>query len=127
MANRSSYFSQFNREFLFELPEDLMALPKEEKYLGTAEAAERYGDEVVPIIAFGISTNHSPKAKTERNGWVATESNIINVPAHQIPEIEKMMQDMNAVRLCKEGHLGIQFIGYTNDWGDQVKVKWMDI
>lgn len=123
----TNYFSQFNKEFLFDLPQELLDLPKEEKYLSTADAAQRYGDEVVSIIAFGVSTNHSPKAKTERNGWVATENNIINVPAHQIPEVEKMMNDPNAVKLCKQGHLGIQFIGYTNEWGDQFKVKWVDV
>ena len=123
----SNYFSQFNREYLFELPQELLDLPKEEKYLSTAAAAAKYGDEIVPIIAYGISTNHSPKAKTERNGWVATEQNMINVPYHQLPELERMMNDANAVKLCKQGHLGIQFIGYTNEWGDQFKVKWVDM
>ena len=121
-----NYFSQFNKEYLFELPQELIDKPKEEKYLGTAAAAEMFGDEVVGIIAYGVSTNHSPKAKTERNGWVATEDNIINVPAHQIPELERMMNDPNAVKLCKQGHLGIQFVSYTNEWGDQYKVKWVD-
>lgn len=123
-----AYFSQFNREFLFDLPQELLDLPNDEKYMKIAVAAETYGTEdVVPIIAFGISTNHSKDAVSERNAWVATKSEMINIPEHQIPEVEKMMADRNAVKLCKEGHLGVQIIPYTNQWGKQYKVKWMDI
>lgn len=122
-----AYFSQFNKQFLFELPEELMNKPKEEKYMKIATAAEEFGDDILPIIAFGISENHSPEAISERNGWVATEDVMINVPPHQIPEVEKMMNDRNAVKLCKEGHLGVKFVGYQNQWGQQFKVQWCDI
>ena len=123
----SNYFSQYNKEFLFELPEKFQAMSNEEKYLKIADAAEKYGVGVeIPVIAYGISTNHSKEAVSERNAWVATEDEMINVPAHQIPEVEKMMQDNNAVRLCKQNHLAIVIIGYQNQWGDQFKVKWTD-
>ena len=116
-----NYFAQFNKEFLFELPEQIQG-----NYLKIADAHQKYGDDVIEIIAFGISTNHSPKAVSERNAWVATEEEFINVPAFQLPEVEKMMQDANAVKLCKQGHLGIVIESYTNQWGDQFKVKWTD-
>lgn len=119
MAN---YFSQFNREFLFELPEVIQG-----NYLKIADAVEKYGDGVIiPVIAYGISTNHSPKAVSERNAWVATEEEFINVPMFQLPEVEKMMADTNAVKLCKQGHLGVMIESYTNQWGDQYKIRWCD-
>lgn len=118
MAN---YFSQFNREFLFELPEGITG-----KYLKIADAKEKYDDEVIDVIAYGISTNHSPKAVSERNAWIATEEEFINVPMFQLPEVEKMMNDTNAVKLCKQGHLGVIIEEYTNQWGTQYKVKWVD-
>ena len=121
-----AYFSQFNREFTFELPEELMNKPKEEKYMSIADAHEKYLDAVLEIIGFGVSINRSPKAKTEKNGWVATTDEIINVPYHQIPEIEKMLADANAIKLCKQGKLGVEIIGYENEWGQQYKVKWID-
>lgn len=116
-----NYFSQFNKEFLFELPESIQG-----NYLKIADAHTKYGDDVIEVIAFGISTNHSPKAVSERNAWVATEEEFINVPGFQLPEVEKMMSDPNAVKLCKQGHLGITIESYTNQWGDQFKVKWTD-
>lgn len=119
---KNNYFSQFNKEFLFELPEAIQG-----NYLKIDEAVEKYSEGVViEVIAFGISTNHSPKAVSERNAWVATEEEFINVPAFQLPEIEKMMQDPNAVKLCKEGHFGVVLEGYTNNWGQQYKMKWTD-
>ena len=118
MAN---YFSQFNREFLFELPEGIQG-----NYMKIADAQEKYLDAVIEIIAYGISTNHSPKAVSERNAWIATEEEFINVPAFQLPEIEKMMNDSNAVKLCKQGHLGATIEEYTNQWGTQYKLKWCD-
>ncbi len=117
-----AYFSNFNKEFLFELPENIKG-----NYLKIADAVEKYGDGVIiPVIAFGISTNHSPKAVSERNAWIATEDEFINVPAFQLPEIEKMMADTNAVKLCKQGKMGIMIEQYENNWGLQYKMRWCD-
>lgn len=117
-----AYFSNFNKEFLFELPEDIKG-----NYLKIADAVEKYGDGVIiPVIAFGISTNHSPKAVSERNAWIATEDEFINVPAFQLPEIEKMMADSNAVKLCKQGKMCIMIEQYENNWGLQYKMRWCD-
>lgn len=121
-----AYFSQFNTGYLFDLPESLTSKSREERYLSTAGAADLFGDKVVPVIAFGVSKNHSEDAVTEENGWVATEEVQINVPEHQIPILKKMMADRNAVKLCKEGHLGIRFVSYQNNWGNQWKVEFVD-
>lgn len=122
----SNYFSQFNTGYLFELPESLTSKPNAERYLGTAKAAEVFGDSIVPVIAFGVSKNHSEDAVTEENGWVATNEVQINVPEHQIPVLKKMMADRNAVKLCKEGHMGVRFVSYQNNWGKQWKVEFVD-
>lgn len=117
-----AYFSSFNKEFLFDLPENIKG-----NYLKIADAVEKYGDGVIiPVIAFGISTNHSPKAVSERNAWVATDEEFINVPAFQLPEIEKMMADTNAVKLCKQGKMGVMIESYENNWGQQFKMRWCD-
>ena len=44
----------------------------------------------------------------------------------ELPEVEKMMNDSNAVKLCKQGHLGVTIEEYQNQWGSQFKVKWTD-
>lgn len=114
-------FSKFNKDFLFDLPESIIGV-----YLKPAEAEEKYGEGTIHIIAYGISENHSETAVSERNGWIATEEEIINVPQHQIPDIEAMMQDPTAVKLTKDGKLGAQIVHYTNKYGDQIKFKWVD-
>lgn len=114
-------FSSFNKEFLFDLPEEIVG-----NYLKTAEAHEKYGQEVIPVIGFGVNVNKSINALTDKNGWIATEEEMINVPYFQIPEIEAMMADRNAVNLCRSGHMGAVITHYTNKYGDQIKFKWCD-
>lgn len=121
-----AYFSQFNTGYLFELPESLTSKSKEERYHSIADAFEMFGEDTIPVIAFGISKNNSPQAVTERNAWVATDEYQFNVPEHQLPIIEKMMNDRNAVKLCKEGHFGVKVVTYTNNWGIQYKYEFVD-
>ena len=114
-------FGSFNKEFLFEIPQEIQGV-----YLKISEAAEKYEDCVIPVIAFGISTNKSPKAVSERNAWIATDEEFINVPLFQLPEIERMMGDRNAVNFCKHGHMGAMIQHYQNAYGDQLKFVWCD-
>lgn len=114
-------FSNFNKEFLFELPQEIQGC-----YLKIAEAEEKYGDSVIPVIGYGISVNKSPKAVSERNAWIATDEEFINVPLFQLPEIEKLMADRNAVSFCKQGHMGAMIQHYQNSYGDQMKFVWCD-
>lgn len=114
-------FGSFNKEFLFEIPQEIQGV-----YLKIAEAEEKYDDTIIPVIAFGISTNKSPKAVSERNAWIATDEEFINVPLFQLPEIEKMMADRNAVNFCKQGHMGAIIQHYQNSYGEQLKFVWCD-
>lgn len=114
-------FGSFNKEFLFEIPQEIQGV-----YLKIAEAEEKYDDTIIPVIAFGISTNKSPKAVSERNAWIVTDEEFINVPLFQLPEIEKMMADRNAVNFCKQGHMGAIIQHYQNSYGDQLKFVWCD-
>lgn len=114
-------FSSFNHEFVFDLPENIQGV-----YLKIAEAEEKYGAEVIPVIGFGISTNKSPKAVSAQNAWIATAEEYINVPLFQLPEIQAMLDDRNAVNLCKQGKMGAYIEHYTNAYGDQLKFRWAD-
>ena len=114
-------FNSYNKEFVFDIPQEIVGV-----YLKLADAQEKYGDSVIPVIAFGISTNKSPKAISERNAWIATDEEFINVPLHQLPEIEKMLADRNAINFCKQGHMGAVITPYTNSYGDQLKFVWCD-
>lgn len=114
-------FAKFNKEFLFELPSSITGV-----YLKPVEAEEKYGEGIIPVIGYGVSTNKSPNAVSAENAWIATDEEFINVPLFQLPEIQAMMEDRNAVSLTKQGKLGAQIVHYTNQYGDQIKFKWVD-
>lgn len=124
MAN--NFFSQFNTGYVFDLPQELLDKPKEERYMKIAEAVRKYGEQVIPIIAFGVSKNTSEEALSEENGWVATETEMINSPNFQIPVLKKLRTNDTAIRLCKEGHMGIKLVSYENEWGKQYKFEFCD-
>ncbi len=124
MAN--NFFSQFNTGYVFDLPQELLDKPKEERYMKIAEAVKKYGDKVIPIIAFGVSKNTSEEALSEENGWVATETEMINSPNFQIPVLKKLRTNDTAIRLCKEGHMGVKLVSYDNEWGKQYKFEFCD-
>lgn len=114
-------FSSFNREFLFDLPDNIQGV-----YLKIAEAEEKYGDEVIPVIGFGINKNDNPDAITKENPWIATPEEHINVPPHQIVQIRDMMESDEAVSLCKRGKMGAVIVSYSNQYGEQLKFRWVD-
>lgn len=125
MAN---YFSRFNKEFLFDLPEELLKKPVEERYISIADAVEKYGEGVeIQFIGYGINVNHSERAATSRSAWVATEEEMINVPEHQLPIIEEMMSDPNAVKLTRNGKFGGIIVSYENKWGKNYKFTFCEI
>lgn len=125
MAN---YFSRFNKEFLFDLPEELLAKPAKERYISIKDAVEKYGEGVeIQLIGYGININKSKDAVSERSAWVATEEEMINVPEHQLPIIEDMMNDANAVKLARNGHFGAVIISYENRWGTNYKFNFVEI
>lgn len=120
---QSFSFASFNKEFLFELPEGLW---NPDNFMNKDDAKEKYGDDVIPIIAFGVNAVKSEKAFSTECGWIATEEEIINVPEFQIAELKAMMADMNAVRLCRADHMGATIIEYECKYGTRLKFKWCD-
>lgn len=116
-----AYFSKFNTEMIFDLPEAIQGT-----YLKIREAQEKYGDEVIPVIGFGVSLNKSPRAVSPENAWLATEEEFINIPGFQIPKVKEMLEDRNAINLTKQGHLGARIVSYENMYGTQLKIEWVD-
>lgn len=125
MAN---YFSRFNKEFLFDLPEEVLNKSVKERYISIADAVAKYGEGVqIELCGYGINTNHSDTAVTERSAWVCTDEEMINVPEHQLPIIEAMMDDPNAVKLTRNGKLAAVIISYENRWGKNYKFNFVEV
>ena len=137
MANKSFSFAALNTNFVFDLPEGLWA---EDNFIKTPEALERYLDlktadddlresRVIPVIAFGIvniDKEAHPDAVSDRSAWIATIYEIINVPEHQLPIIEGLLKNEDAIEACQNGLMGIQLKEYDCKYGRRVKIIFCD-
>lgn len=132
-------FESLNNNFQFELPEGLWS---KENFMKAEDALAKYFDqeatgskeyavsEIVPIIAFGITKidkEEHPDAVSDRSAWVATEEELINVPGWQLPAIENIIKDPDAVEACKNGEFGIQLVEYPSKYGKRTKLEFKNI
>lgn len=126
MAKKSFSFAALNTNYAFELPEGLW---DKDNFIKVADALNKYGDEVVPVIGFGITKvdkEEHPDAVSDRSAWIATEEELINVPAFQLPTIEELLKNEEAVEACQNGLMGVRFVEYECKYGTRVKIEWCD-
>lgn len=132
-------FESLNTNYAFELPEGLW---NKSNFIKVGDALKKYYDEdasksrklaiseVVPCIAFGITKidkDEHPDAISDRSAWVATEEEIINVPGWQLPVIEGLLKERDAVVACKNGEFGVQFEEYEGEFGTHVRINFKNI
>lgn len=116
-------FAALNNSFVFDLPEGLW---DPSNFIKASEALDKYDDEVVPVIAYGITKidkEKHPDAVSERSAWIATEDEIINVPGFQLPIIEGILKDDGAIEACQNGLMGAKFVEYDCKYGKRVKIE----
>ena len=116
-------FASLNNNFVFELPEGLW---DPDNFIKAADALDKYGDEIVPVIAFGITKinkEEHPNAVSDRSAWIATEEEIINVPSFQLPVIEDILKNEDAIESCQNGLMGAKFVEYDCKYGTRVKIE----
>ena len=116
-------FAALNNNFVFELPDGLW---DPDNFIKTENAFEKYGDDVVPVIAYGITKidrEAHPNAVSDRSAWIATDEEIINVPSFQLPIIEGILKDDEAIEACQNGLMGAKFIEYDCKYGRRVKIE----
>ena len=132
-------FESLNNSFQFDLPDGLWS---KENFIKAEDALGKYFDqeatgssayavsEIVPIIAFGITKidkEEHPDAVSDRSAWVATESEIINVPSWQLSKIEEILNNSDAVEACKNGEFGVQLVEYPSKYGKLTKIEFKNI
>lgn len=126
MEKKSFSFAALNTNYAFELPEGLW---DKDNFIKVADALNKYEDEVVPVIGFGITKidqEAHPDAVSERSAWIATEEEIINVPGFQLPTIEELLKNEEAIEACQNGLMGVRFVEYDCKYGRRVKIEWCD-
>lgn len=52
---------------------------------------------------------------------------IVNLPMYMHQEILDIMQDQEDIAAIKAGKVGFKVEAYTNDYGDQLGIKWLDL
>lgn len=130
-------FSKHNNNFTFDLPEGLWS---QENFIKAADALEKYVDgerkdgcrysSVLPIIGYGITKinkEEHPNAVSDRSAWVATETEIINIPQHQLEKIEEFLGDKDYITACLNGEMGVRLEEYDCKYGRRVKAEWIDL
>lgn len=116
-------FASLNNNFVFELPEGLW---DPDNFIKTSDALEKYGDDSVVVIAYGITNidrEKHPDAVSDRSAWIATEEEIINVPSFQLPIIEGILHNEDAIETCQNGCMTAKFVEYSCKYGDRVKIE----
>lgn len=117
-------FSALNNNFVFDLPEGLW---DKQNFIKVDEAHAKYGDEIIPVIAFGIvkiDKEKHPDAVSDKSAWIATEDELISIPSFQLSDVEMMLKSEEAVEACKSGLMGVRFDAYDCKYGRHVKAVW---
>lgn len=120
---KSFNFAALNNNFVFDLPDGLWDA---ENFIKTSDALDKYGDEEVVVIGYGITNidrEKHPDAVSDRSAWIATEEEIINVPQFQLPIIENILNDEDAIDACLNGLMGAKFVKYDCKYGTRVKIE----
>lgn len=119
--------------FKFEFGEDT-------QYYGLKEHVSKKTGEVTPglvetygiektykVLGFFISTNSmygpQPNAVVDDGSKVI----IVNLPHGLLEEIKLIMADNEDVEVINAGRVGFKLEEYSNRYGDQIGIKWVDL
>lgn len=58
---------------------------------------------------------------------LVTENNIINAPSHMLNTCKEVLLDQPSVSMINDGYVGFKLYSYSNKFGEQYAVEWVDI
>lgn len=58
---------------------------------------------------------------------LVTANNIVNAPSHMLATCKDVLSDQPSVTMINDGYVGFKLYAYTNKFGDQYAVEWVDI
>lgn len=88
------------------------------------ELVEKNGlDHVYPLKACYINK----KGLYGNEPVLIIDGNFVNAPAHIAEVVEQVLKDDNAIKLINLGKVGFRFYPYTNKYGDNLGIEWVDL
>lgn len=58
---------------------------------------------------------------------IVTDTHLVNAPQHLARQAEKIIRNARSVQQINDGLVGFKIVEYTNDYGRQYSVEWVDI
>lgn len=58
---------------------------------------------------------------------LVTVNNIINAPSHMLDNVKDILNDQISVNMINNGEVGFKLYSYSNKFGQQYAVEWVDI
>ena len=94
-------------------------------YMERRLALEKYGENVVKVTAIYINT----KSKFGDSPVVATENELINMPAYMLDECKKIIADQDDVDEINAGKVGIVFEEFEDKTFHKkcIGARWVDL
>lgn len=103
--------------FAFDIPEHF-------EYVNLQELVDRNGLEAIyKINALYINK----KGKFGDAPVIATDTNLVNAPQHLLATVLDVLEDQASRLLIDNGEVGFKIYEYTNSYGLNYAVEWVDI
>ena len=58
---------------------------------------------------------------------IVTDKYLVNAPQHLTKQVNKIIRDPRSVKQINEGLVGFKVISYTNKYGQQLTIEWVDL
>ena len=58
---------------------------------------------------------------------IVTENNIVNAPSHMLENVKDILNDQISVDMINSGEVGFKLYSYSNKYGQQYAIEWVDI
>lgn len=58
---------------------------------------------------------------------IVTDKYLVNAPQHLTKQVNKIIRDPRSVKQINDGLVGFKIVSYTNDYGQQLTIEWVDL
>lgn len=99
-------------------------IPEEHVFAKPVELVHAHGiDKVYTVRSMYINT----KGKYGDEPVIVCDECLLNAPKHVVEVCKTILNDADAVKDINSGKVGFKLYKYTNDYGDQYSLMWVDL
>lgn len=99
-------------------------IPETHQFAKPSHLVAEYGEDKVHKVK---SIYINKKGKFGEEPVIVTDECLVNAPAHMVDAVKEIFQDEDSVNLINTGKVGFKFYEYTNKFGQQHSIVWVDI